>query len=654
MTKTLLLSVLLLVSGLALLPDTALAAPGDTTRVTIWNQRKLTRYGNYDTTATLPAHGSRYRKVLMHYILGRYACAPGSQYCGSWDYTTKVLVRPPAHDTLEMARIITPYATDWLTRNLTHDYVVDVTEYTPVLLDNGSFRFVYEGYTWGFTVTIRLEYIEGTPPQDPVDVTNVYDGTFLYGNAANPINSHLLPRTLTAPSIGTVRLKNIISGHGSDGSGCAEFCQRYYYWTVNGAARPYQTLWRADCGTNEVYPQTGTWLFNRGNWCPGAYVRPIWHPLTALTTPGQPFTLGITMPVYTTAPVAGSSPPQFIWTSQLVTSGPVNFTDDAGLEAIVSPNLDDNYLRENPSCGGPRIRLKNLGSNRLTAATIGYRVVGSAAQTYSWTGNLPFGRDTLVALPPLPTLVSNSTGGRFRAWVSQPNGQADPNAYNDTLTSRFAPSVILPRRTVVAMTTNNARNGGNNSQTGWEVRDVAGNVVASRTNALASTAYSDTLNLPGGCYALRVVDAGCDGFAWWYYTASGSGTTNGTMSLKNGNNGAVIRAISGDFGCEYTLNFRTPYAPAGTAPGTALAAQAQLYPNPSADGRFTLRLTLPAPQPLTLHVTDALGRSVWSQNQITASTAPLPLDLHQLPTGIYTLDVALQNGQHLFRQLAVQ
>ena len=97
------------------LSERSLAAPGDTTRVTIFNRRPAhAHYGNYDTTAVMPAAGRRYRKVLMHYILRRYACAPGSQYCGSWDYTTRVILRPPAHDSLELVRIMTPYATDWL------------------------------------------------------------------------------------------------------------------------------------------------------------------------------------------------------------------------------------------------------------------------------------------------------------------------------------------------------------------------------------------------------------------------------------------------------------------------------------------------------------------------------------------------------------
>ena len=123
-TKYLKIIALLLLAELFSLP--LQANPGDTTVVTVWNLRKLTQYGNYDTSAVFPT-GKRYRKIRMHYILGRYACPGNPQYCGSWDYTTQIFARPANNDSVEIARVITPYATDWLSLNKKHDYVVEVT-----------------------------------------------------------------------------------------------------------------------------------------------------------------------------------------------------------------------------------------------------------------------------------------------------------------------------------------------------------------------------------------------------------------------------------------------------------------------------------------------------------------------------------------------
>jgi len=633
---------LLLLVGLAL-PERSLAAPGDTTRVTIWNQRKLTRYGLYDTTAILPGAGTRYRKVNLHYILGRYACAPGSQYCGSWDYTTRVLVRPVAHDTLEIARIMTPYATDWLALNKKHDYVVDVTDYSPVLTGNQSFQFDYQGYSWGFTLTLVLEYIEGTPPQDPIDVRNVYRGTYTYGDANNPIESYLTTKNLTAPATGTVALKSLISGHGADATNCAEFCQKWYRLFINGSQQSQRYLWRDDCGRNQVYPQTGTWVYNRANWCPGAVVQPLVHQLTPLTTPGSAFSLNIDMQPYVVAVPSAS----YIWSSQLVTAGPINFRNDAAMQEIITPNNNENYFRDNPSCGGPKVRIRNVGSTTLTSANISYRVLGrGTVQTYAWTGSLAYGRDTLVVLPQLSS-VQNGAAGRFKAWIAQPNGTRDSNAYNDTLSSKFDATAVLPAAFVLAMTTNNARAGIYN-QTSWQVVDMAGNVMKQRVNNASNATFNDTVRLQPGCYALRVTDLGCDGFAWWASTAG-----NGTMRLNDSRTGGTFRTISGDFGCEYTLNFRV----AGTISATgnpALITVFDVYPNPSQDGRFTLDLNLPARYDVRLNVRDALGRRVWTQNLGAVKTTVQPLELGKLAEGVYDLEVAIADGTTLHRRIVIE
>jgi hypothetical protein len=624
------------------------AAPGDTTSVTIFNRRPLTRNGYYDTTAVMPTAGRRYRKVLMHYILSRYACAPGSQYCGSWDYTTRVILQPAAHDSVELARIMTPYATDWLGTNKMHDYVVDVTDYAPLLTSSPGIRFDYQGYSWGFRVTVRLDFIEGTPPQDPVDVRNVYSGTFAYGVTADPIDSHLPAKALTAPSAGTIALKSLISGHGADPLNCAEFCRRYYSLIVNRLPTSDTYLWRDDCGKNEVYPQTGTWVYNRGNWCPGAVVRRIVQPLTAITTPGQPFTLDINMQPYTASNQAAASA-QYIWSSQLVTSGPINFSTDASLDEIIAPNSNENYARENPTCGGPQVRLRNLGSNRLTAVTIAYRVVGRGPlQTYNWTGNLSYGRDTLVMLPPLATLMNNTAGGRFQAWTAAPNTTRDQNAYNDTLTTRFNPTITLPSAITVTMTTNNASASAGVNQTSWQIIDVAGNVVAQRVGLSNATTFSNALRLTPGCYSLRVTDTGCDGFAWAANPTAGYGS----MRILDSTSGSALRAISGDFGCEYTLNFQV----AGTVTASSSAQLLnvlEVYPNPNHGGQFTLDLNLPARQDVRLRVVDALGRNVWSQELTQVKTTVQPLALTTVAPGIYALELRLADGTKLNRRLVI-
>lgn len=280
MFRSSLTKILLSLLVLEVFSSTLKANPGDTTWVTIYNQRWLNAYGAYDTTATLPT-GVRYRKMRLHYILGRYLCPNAPQYCGSWDYTTQIYAKPAGKDTVEIARVITPYATDWLSSNRKHDYVIEVSDYAKSLEGPTGFRFFYSGYSWGFTITLKLELIEGVPPMDALSARNMYEGYYAYGKTVDPIENHLTAKTFSYTNpVAKTFIKNSISGHGSDDTYCSEFCSKYYNLKINGSNVSQKQLWRNDCGLNNVSPQTGTWVYDRSNWCPGAVVWPIYHDIT--------------------------------------------------------------------------------------------------------------------------------------------------------------------------------------------------------------------------------------------------------------------------------------------------------------------------------------------------------------------------------------
>lgn len=641
MVTRLLVLFTLLLAGLTLAPPAAQAAPGDTTRVVLFSNRPLNHYGNYDTTAVLPAAG-RYRQIRLHYVLGRYACPPGTQYCGSWDYTTRVLLMPPANDTVELARIITPYATDWLAQNRRHDFVQDVTDYAPLLKGQRSFRFLYDGYSWGFTLTLYLEYIEGVPPHDALAVRNVYNGNFTYGSATDPIDNHLPATTLmAAPGNGRAMLKSFITGHGSDPRNCAEFCRRGYTLKVNGGVVGTTSLWRGDCGLNPVSPQTGTWVYNRSNWCPGDAVDPIYHDLTSHLS-ANAVRIDIDMPAYTVTNPANVRA-LWIWQTQFISYSPPNYPHDAALEQIIAPSKDPNYRRDNPICAAPRIILKNTGGDSLQSATIRYRVGTGPWRSYQWQGNLAFLAQTEVTLPAVPADFPGQSV--FKVYVTLPNGQADPNHFNDTLSTRFdAPAVLPPALTVELKTNLSFANGV--GQSSWTLTDAAGQTIMTRTNTQVDTTYRDALRLLPGCYTLTVDDAGCDGLAWW----ANAGAGNGYLRLLGANN-AILTTINPDFGCQAQLRFTVTQA----LPTAAAQAQAglEVYPNPAQDGRFTLDMNLPTRQDVQLRVRSVTGRLVHQATLPKAQTAKHPLDLHGLPSGVYLLECQGQDGLQLYRRLLI-
>ena len=68
------------------------------------------------------------------------------------------------------------------------------------------------------------------------------------------------------------RLKTRASGHGfGSGNNCAEFCYNTHSVKVNGETQWSWEIMR-ECADNALYPQGGTWIYDRAGWCPGAVV----------------------------------------------------------------------------------------------------------------------------------------------------------------------------------------------------------------------------------------------------------------------------------------------------------------------------------------------------------------------------------------------
>ncbi|MBS1637730.1 MAG: T9SS type A sorting domain-containing protein [Bacteroidetes bacterium] len=619
------------------------ANPGDTAWVTLYNQRKITAYGSIDTTATLPT-GKRYRKIRLHYILGRYACPASEQYCGSWDYTTQLYVKPAGADTVEMARLITPYATDWLSKGKSNDYVIDVTDYAPDLNGTVGFMYNYEGYSWGFTITLKLEMIEGIPPMDALAVQNVYDGYFAYGSSTDLIENHLIakPFQYNTPAAKAL-VKNTISGHGSDDAGCSEFCSKYYIQKVNNTAIDQKQLWRSDCGLNDVYPQTGTWLFERGNWCPGAVVRPIYHDITASTSAASTFSLDIDMEPYTGANQSNLGGYNVV--SQLITYSAPNATRDVSIEDIVSPTDDPNYFRSNPICSNPKIKVRNTGSSAVTSIVFQYNLVGDQPQSYTWTGNLPFMKDTVIDMGSSVNVFGMNTSNDFEVKIASVNGIAsDDNTSNNNYRSHFTDVKSYPAKFVVYMGTNaatSATNAGKN-ETHWKIINDQGTTVYSHTNANNSTTYRDTVTLSNGCYTFICDDDGCDGINWWYYQYYDTNPGTGILRFTSATNPAIYKNFSGDFGCQIVERFTVGYL-LGTNELNKTENTVSIYPNPAAD-QLNLLFDVSHYETVNYTICDVTGKQVMQGQLNDVSSIAYPVNISGLGSGVYFVSLHFHDG----------
>lgn len=627
------------------------ANPGDTTWVHT-NQVNLDYYGDFDSNVTFPDGTTSYRKILMTVTLGQYDCAPGTQYCHQWDYTVNLKLMT-ATDTLELGRFITPFATSGWPRfgsNWKQPYVFNVTDFYPLLQGNQDVRLHYSGYSGGFTAKLSFAFIEGTPERNVVGIKKVYDVSKTYGDPANPFNAHFPTISETAPaSTQSAAMKFLVTGHGKDLNGCCEFASHFYEVSVNGSQVSHTDIWRDDCGLNNVYPQGGTWIYDRGNWCPGAKVYPNYHELPNVTG-GSAYQLDIQFENYSGSGSLGS----YDCTAIVFYYGGFNKTMDAALTDIVAPTTDPNHFRANPSGSIPTVKVHNAGSTPISSIDFSYGVTDSTSINHTWTGTLAPLETTEINLPPLQTLTNMSIAGmngsyEFNASITAVNGQSDDDTSNDTMSSNFVLAPVWPSDLIFNMKTNNISATGyfnqNPADASWEITDMDGNVVASRTNAAHSTQYNDTISFPAaGFYKLKLTSANCLGLYWWAIDQGNPSYTPGFFKVTDlsgsslpMNNYTYSGTPHDDWGCAYTQYFTVASAGTAAVDDPTLASSIRVYPNPASDH---LNIDMKGiATPYAIRLVDLSGKTVY---QTTASQQTIQVPVHQFSTGVYML--VIQNG----------
>ena len=653
--------------AVCLIGTSSKAAPGDTTWVQ-GNIANLSWYGNYDTAVAFPAPGTSYRKVYMIFTLGKYNCGPYYSYgcgqpgfpacdsaqfpwCGDWDYTILNYLMIPGGDTLEIARLISPYANNNAPRTpwtWTQRYVYDVTDYAYLLHDAATMRVLYSGYSGGFTANVKFAFIEGTPDRDVMKVRRLWTGSYGYNDTTHldsfDINTHFAAVTDTVPT-GTVTtdLKFLVTGHGNDANGCCEFAAHNYQVMLNGTSVATKTIWRNSCGLNELYPQSGTWLLERGNWCPGAMVYPNFHVLPGLT-PGTGFNVAVQFDPYS------GSGGSYTTEGHLIYYGAMNKTLDAGIEDIIAPTNNENHFRENPAIGQPVISIRNSGSTTIDSVTFQYGIQDSAMQTYTWVGTLASLQDTVINLAPLLNLntVAGTSGTyNFIVTIMGVNGVADADHTNDTMRSQFiAAPVFPPSFRILFRTSNvNAYSSTTLAQTSWVLYDKSNNtIVRQRSNCALSTNYTDTVSLPTGYYQLALYDSAYSdgnyyGLNWW--ALAGAGYSPGYIQVRHLTGTSLITmngynytgSYNNDFGQGFTQDFYVTDVSLGISNAAESNVSVEAYPNP-AQGVVNVDISGLQNVQGRIEIMDMAGRALCSA---PCNDAHQQINVADLTNGVYLL-----------------
>ena len=661
--------IILLIVGM--LSSVPLLSKADTLNVTTHNRVNMVWHQSYDRTAHFPTKDKSFRKVFMYYTL---SCASGG--CSDWDYDVNTYImhktgemdssissldtistNPLIVDTVwnvfevidpfELGRFITPYGSYMNFRNnaygtagfdssWSHTFVYDVTDYVSLLQDSVTIRTQYNGWSSGFGATIRFEFIEGTPQRNVIGIKNIYTRGGGY-QSSSQFETNIIPaKTIEIPQ-GTkqAQAKVIITGHGANaGTGCGEFCDIDYYLKVNGEQKFQSRMWRDDCGDVAVSPQGGTWIFPRGNWCPGDKVHERRHEITPFLS-GDSITIDLDLEPYVLSGNGGAS---HSLSTTVFFYGDDNYEFDAELNTIIAPSTATEHIKWNPTCGNPIVVIKNNSHTNLNFTKIEYGPVGGLKSIYEWKGNLDFEEMDTVYLPAPRWNAIDPNQSKFTARLITPNHLYEDDLQDNDeytvdieLVPRFEPFRLLFRTNGVPqenhLTITNER--------GEEVYELKSSDLA------PFTTYNENINLPNGCYQLLLTDEGGDGLDFWYWALTNPPYNDGRGGYLRifKQSGGIYENFGGDFGAEIRYSFvvgemNVPEAPVGTN------YPVSIFPNPS---KGSVNVLLPeVDDEVIINVIDNLGKTVYEFTNIpTDREYWYPIDLGALNRGVYTIMVKM-------------
>jgi hypothetical protein len=436
-------------------------------------------------------------------------------------------------------------------------------------------------------------------------------------------------------NVRNARLKMRITGHGFGGTlNCSEFCERTNELQVNGLHAYNHLVWRSDCGLNPLYPQGGTWLYDRAEWCPGAEVRTKNFELSGLIVPGDSMTVDYDLqPGYTWD--GQGSWPYYAIESQLITYGNPNFRLDAAMEEVLAPNNDKFYNRFNPLCGRPLIAIKNNGSDTLRSLVIEFGPAGGKTRSFTWTGHLAFQDTARIHLPAIDWTEWTAGDNRFLFHITRPNGGTDEYLANDNMSTPFSIPPTYQNELVFKFKTNHLA-----SALAWVLTDQDGVAVYQSGLMENNTVYQDTFNLSKGCYRLIIRNADGEGLNYWANMPPYGNGTSGYAQLFS-MSGQIVKSFPGDFGREVGQSFTVGMTI--DVPELNPDGYVNIYPNPTS-GKFTISLILNHVQKVSVIVNDAMGNMVYNSMNTVRERSTIAVDLKSNPAGMYFVTIITETG----------
>lgn len=584
---------------------------------------------SFKSWGVFPDKNREVRRIKLNVTLAY----PQDRAIAHWDYMDRIKILRKGgvkgkNINFEIGRMLTPYGSNFK-EGWNFTWSTDVTDFEAFLRDSVEIEYIHAGYEspdLGWDLTIDFEFLLGPPVAKFISVEKMWDGGFQYGNPENDIEKSLAPKKIKrakASSFGRFRIQH--TGHGMDEpSGCSEFCSRWRELVFDGKVVDHRNLWK-DCGENPLYPQGGTWIFDRAYWCPGDLQVPdiIDIPLTKAS-----HTLDLNMMPFTAKNI--DQPKEQI-TSYFFQFAAPEKENDVAIEEIIAPNNLSNYVRYNPAGFNAQIKIRNLGKENLRNLKILYKTVGFEEKVFNWNGNLAFYEAATISLP--GEIKTNNGTNTFSVILAEPNGVEDEWDGDNNMESRFEAIPVLPTKIVVDFLTNNKP-----ADNKLFIVNSAGDTVFMKSPDKLEPAkkYTDTLDLAEGNYYLMLADSAGDGLEFWFQPESGYGR----LQLKDAS-GNLIHLFESDCGNGQFYSFRTDRNQ--VVDTTVSHLSVNIYPRMVRD-YLSVYTTTNKKSTLKIRITKD-GEYIEQHEYTNIKDSVTGMDVRHLPEGRYVMEIYI-DGEH--------
>ena len=507
-------------------------------------------------------------------------------------------------ESYELGRFITPYG-NGLSLGDGFTWVYDVSDFRQFLKDTvhlkaGNFQELLD---------LKFYMIEGTPPRDVVNIEKMWQGYW----SLNSFDENVPARTVYLdPEAEMFNLKVTTSGHEFDNAtNCAEFCQKTHWIDINNV-KQYEWEIIDECADNPLYPQGGTWIYDRAGWCPGAKVTERnWEITPFIQADSVILDYNCEYDQYGAYSVS----------SYFVSYSGPNFTLDAAIDEVISPNSYKRHGRYNPLCSRPEIIIQNTGSDTLFSLDIIYGPQSGIMQTFQWEGILGFLEKEYVVLDPIDWTGWQNGNNTFTISVETPNDGTDQYVLNNTIKTNFQLTQEYPSEFIIKMKTNKVA-----YQNYYEIINTEGNVVFSKDDFENETTYEDTVYLSDGCYTFILHDSGDNGISFW---ANSQGS--GYLFFKD-LDGETLHYFNPDFGKFTQKEFTVGLAVDIFEP--QIESFFEVYPNPSS-GQFNINYSFENAENIEFNIFDIRGSIVYTETISNTKSGIITANLSASPQGMY-------------------